>query len=147
MQFAYFSVTRHAGVHTSPTSCRGCQRTPSPGPGPLIYLPSMWKVLKSNLALQYAPCRMHRLAATVKFPCFSLFPTRRILGSGHFLQKKLSGLTTKQVSSRENVLKINFALQYDLCKTHRLAVTGYFWHFCLFFALKSTKSVPVFWHI
>ena len=33
----------------------------------------------------------------------------------------------KQVSSRENVLKINFALQYDLCKRHHLAATPDFW--------------------
>ena len=61
-----------------------------------------------------------------------------------FAIKKLSGLTTKQLSSRENVLKINFALQYDPCKTHRLAVTGHFWHFCLFFHSSRPNRSPFF---
>ena len=53
------------------------------------YLSGSWNVLKTNLALQYAPCMMHRLAATVYFPCYSLFPTRHTLCSDVFCNKKV----------------------------------------------------------
>ena len=61
-----------------------------------------------------------------------------------FVIKKLSGLTTRHLSRRKNVLKINFALQYDPCKTHHLAVTGHFWHFCLFFHSSRPNRSPFF---
>ena len=53
-------------------------------------------------------------------------------------------MTARHLPSRWNVLKINFALQYDLCKTHCLAVTGHFWHFCLFFHSSWPNRSPFF---
>ena len=43
------------------------------------YLSSSLNVLKTNLALQYAPCMTHPLAPTVYFPCYSLSSTRHML--------------------------------------------------------------------
>ena len=50
----------------------------------------------------------------------------------------------RHLPREENVTKINFALRYDPCKKHRLAVTGHFWHFCLFFHSIRPNRSPFF---
>ena len=85
---------------------------------------------KNTFLLQYDPCVTHRLAFKGDFSFFC--PRRR--DARHvcltFCNKKVARIELRRLSSREIVLKITFALQYDPCATHCLASRGDFSRFC-----------------